>query len=59
VDLLSLIAVRPEPARLLVLATFRPVELILSQHPLRAVAQRLATSRRCEGIALDDLGSTP
>mgnify|MGYP003694178369 CR=1 FL=1 len=56
VDLLSLIAVRPEPARLLVLATYRPVELILSHHPLRAVAQRLATSRRCGEIALDDLG---
>jgi DNA-binding winged helix-turn-helix (wHTH) protein/predicted ATPase len=56
VDLLSLIAVRPEPARLLVLATYRPVELILSHHPLRAIAQRLATSRRCGEIALDDLG---
>ena len=56
VDLLSLIAVRPEPARLLVLATYRPVELILAHHPLRAVSQRLATSRRCGEIALDDLG---
>ena len=53
---LSLIAVRPEPARLLVLATYRPVELILAHHPLRAVSQRLATSRRCGEIALDDLG---
>ncbi len=56
VDLLSLIAVRPEPARLLVLATYRPVELILAHHPLRAVSQRLAASRRCSEIALDDLG---
>jgi DNA-binding winged helix-turn-helix (wHTH) protein/tetratricopeptide (TPR) repeat protein len=56
VDLLSLIAVRPEPARLLVLATYRPVELILTHHPLRAVSQRLLTSRRCGEIALDELG---
>ena len=56
VDLLSLIAVRREPARLLVLATYRPVELILAHHPLRAVSQRLAASRRCGEVALDDLG---
>ncbi len=56
VDLLSLIAVRREPARLLVLATYRPVELILARHPLREVARRLAAGRRCTEIALDDLG---
>ena len=56
VDLLALIAMRREPARLLVLATYRPVELILTHHPLRAVAQRLAASRRCGEIALDELG---
>ena len=56
VDLLSLLAGRREPARLLVLATYRPAELILAQHPLRAVAQRLAASRQCTELALDVLG---
>ena len=56
VDLLSLIAVRREPARLLVLATYRPVELVLTHHPLRAVAQRLGAHRQCAEVTLDDLG---
>jgi DNA-binding winged helix-turn-helix (wHTH) protein/predicted ATPase len=56
VDLLSLIAVRREPARLLVLGTYRPAELILMRHPLRAVAQRLAANRHCADVALDYLG---
>jgi DNA-binding winged helix-turn-helix (wHTH) protein/predicted ATPase len=55
VDLLSLIAVRREPARLLVLATYRPVDLILARHALREVARRLAAGRRCPVIALDEL----
>ncbi|HEV7732273.1 MAG TPA: AAA family ATPase, partial [Candidatus Binatia bacterium] len=55
VDLLALIAVRREPARLLVLATYRPIELILGHHPLRVVSQRLATGRRCGEIALEVL----
>lgn len=56
VDLLSLLAERRERARLLVLATYRPAELILARHPLRAVSQRLAASHRCHELALDDLG---
>ncbi len=55
VDLLSLLATRREPARLLVLATYRPVELMLAHHPLRAVAQRLATSRRSAEVPLEEL----
>ncbi len=56
VDLLALLAGRREPARLLVLATYRPAELVLARHPLRAVAQRLAASPRCMEVTLDDLG---
>jgi DNA-binding winged helix-turn-helix (wHTH) protein/predicted ATPase len=56
VDLLSLLAERRERARLLVLATYRPAELILARHPLRAVAQRLAATHRCGELALDVLG---
>jgi DNA-binding winged helix-turn-helix (wHTH) protein len=57
VDLLSLISMRQEPARLLVLATYRPVELILAHHPLRTVSQRLAGNRGCSEVALDELGA--
>ncbi len=53
VDLLALLATRREPARLLVIATYRPVDLILLDHPLRALARRLVASRHCEEIALD------
>jgi DNA-binding winged helix-turn-helix (wHTH) protein/predicted ATPase len=57
VDLVSLLAERREPARMLLLATYRPVDLILAQHPLRAVSQRMLVRRQCEEIALDHLGT--
>ena len=56
VDLLSLLAGRREPARLLVLGTYRPAELVLARHPLRAVSQRLAAMLQCAEVSLDDLG---
>jgi len=36
-DLISALARRREPARLLLLATYRPAEVIVQQHPLRAL----------------------
>jgi DNA-binding winged helix-turn-helix (wHTH) protein/tetratricopeptide (TPR) repeat protein len=56
VDLLSLLAGRRDPARLLVLGTYRPAQLVLARHPLRAVSQRLAANRQCTEVTLDDLG---
>jgi DNA-binding winged helix-turn-helix (wHTH) protein len=56
VDLLSFVAERRERARLLVLATYRPAELVLTRHPLRAVSLRLLTSRRATEITLEELG---
>jgi DNA-binding winged helix-turn-helix (wHTH) protein/predicted ATPase len=56
VDLLSILAGRREPARLLVLGTYRPAELILVRHPLRAVSQRLEANGQSAEVALDDLG---
>ena len=41
VEALALLARRQEAARFLVLGTYRPVELILRQHPLKAVKQEL------------------
>src|SRR5262249_9747697 len=45
VDLLPALARRRQPARLLLVATYRPVELILSEHPLKAVKQELLARR--------------
>jgi predicted ATPase len=42
VDLLAWLARRRQPARLLLLATYQPVETIVRQHPLRSVSVELA-----------------
>jgi DNA-binding winged helix-turn-helix (wHTH) protein/tetratricopeptide (TPR) repeat protein len=54
-DLVSYLARRREPARLLLVSTYRPVEVILSEHPLKAVKQELALHRRCDELALEFL----
>ena len=41
VEALAYLAQRPEPARLLVLGTYRPVEVLLQGHPLRGMVQEL------------------
>jgi predicted ATPase len=41
VELLAYLAQRREPAQLLVLGTYRPVELVLHAHPLRGLVQEL------------------
>ena len=55
VDLVALVAGRRDPARFLIILTYRPAELVLQKHPLRAVAQRLVASGRATEIALDEL----
>jgi predicted ATPase len=57
-DLISSLARRREPARLLLLATYRPVEVILDQHPLKAVKQELQIHRHCEELPLEFLSET-
>ncbi len=44
-DVLSYLAQRPDPAHLLVIGTYRPVDAILRQHPLRIVEQELRARR--------------
>jgi DNA-binding winged helix-turn-helix (wHTH) protein/tetratricopeptide (TPR) repeat protein len=51
-DLVSALARRRQPARLLVLATYRPVDVILSGHPLKAVKQELEVHRDCAELPL-------
>lgn len=58
VDLLSRVAHRRAPSRLLVLATYRPVDVILSRHPLKSLKQRLDQQRLCMELRLPHFGAT-
>lgn len=53
VDLIGCIARRRQPARLLVVGGMRPGEMIVHDHPLRAVQQELQAKGLCEEIALE------
>ncbi|MFN8062439.1 MAG: AAA family ATPase [Vicinamibacterales bacterium] len=52
IDLLGMLARRREPARVLVLATYRPADLIVRASPLRALAQDLQSRGLCQEISL-------
>jgi predicted ATPase len=52
-DLISWLAQRREPARLLVLGTYRPVEMIVRGHPLQAIKQELVRHRQCVELPLE------
>ena len=56
-ELLALLARRREPARLLVLGTYRPVEMLGQEHPLRAVKQELQLHGQCEELRLGALSA--
>ena len=58
IDLLAMLARRRDPARLLVLATYRPADVAVSSHPLRAVKQELQVHGQCEEVILDFLSET-
>ena len=51
-ELISAIARRTEPARLLILGTYRPTEMLASDHPLRTMKQELELHRNCEELRL-------
>jgi DNA-binding winged helix-turn-helix (wHTH) protein/tetratricopeptide (TPR) repeat protein len=51
-DLLAMLARRQESARLLVIGSYRSVDVIVAGHPLRALIQDLRVRRQCEDIAL-------
>jgi DNA-binding winged helix-turn-helix (wHTH) protein/tetratricopeptide (TPR) repeat protein len=52
-DLISWLAQRQEPARLLVLGTYRPVDVIVRSHPLQGVKQELLRHRQCAELSLE------
>ncbi len=51
-DLISYWAQRRGPARLLIIATYRPAEAMADGHPLRAVKQELHTRQQCQEVPL-------
>lgn len=52
VALLSYLGQRRAPARLLVVGTYRPVDAIVANHPIREARQRLQTSGLCVEVPL-------
>ena len=54
-DLIAYLARRRERAPLLLVATYRPVEVILSHHPLRTVKQELQIHDQCVELGLEFL----
>jgi hypothetical protein len=57
-DLIGAIARRTEPARLLILGTYRPVEMLAGDHPLRALKEELEVHRQCQELRLKLLNET-
>jgi tetratricopeptide (TPR) repeat protein len=51
-ELISAVARRTESARLLILATYRPVEMLAHDHPLRTMKQELELHHYCEELRL-------
>ena len=58
VDALSRIARRDRKAAILVLATYRPMDVAVGEHPVRTVHQDLQIHGRCTELALDRLTRT-
>jgi CHAT domain-containing protein/tetratricopeptide (TPR) repeat protein len=56
-ELIAYLAQRRERARLLVVASYRPEEVVEGTHPLRAIAQELQAKGRAEAIALEPLAA--
>jgi predicted ATPase len=52
---LSYIMQRREPAKLLIIGTYRPADVLTSSHPLRGVVQELTTRNRCEELRVAPL----
>ncbi len=55
-DLVSYLARRRDFARLMVIGTYRPVEVILGDHPLRSVKRELQAHGLCHELPLEYLG---
>jgi tetratricopeptide (TPR) repeat protein len=56
VDLISALARRRAPAKLMVIVTKRPVDIVVPEHPLKALKQDLLVRQLCREIPLEPLG---
>ncbi len=57
-DLISAIARRRTPAQLMIVATYRPMDAILSSSPLKHMKQELLVHRLCHEIAMEPLNES-
>jgi DNA-binding winged helix-turn-helix (wHTH) protein/tetratricopeptide (TPR) repeat protein len=55
VDLIGYLALRRGEARLLVIGTYRPAQLVVKQHPLRTLKRELQVHNRCSEMSLEFL----
>jgi DNA-binding winged helix-turn-helix (wHTH) protein/predicted ATPase len=55
IDVLAMLARRPDRARLLVVGTYRSADVAAAEHPLKPVKQELQLHGQCEELALDFL----
>ena len=55
VDLISALARRRSPGKLMLIGTYRPVDVAQAQHPLKTVKQDLLVHQLCREIALEPL----
>jgi DNA-binding winged helix-turn-helix (wHTH) protein/predicted ATPase len=55
-EFIATVARRSEAARLLIIGTYRPVEILANGHPLRAVKEELELQRRCGEMKIKLLG---
>jgi len=53
-----MLARRTEPARLLILGTYRPLDVIVREHPLKTVKAELHLHDHCQELALESLSET-
>lgn len=56
-DLISYVATQRGPAQLMLIGTYRPVDVTVSGHPLKAVKQELIAKQQCEELPLAYLSS--
>lgn len=54
-DLIAYLSRRTDPARLMIIGTYRPVDVILAEHPLKNVKRELQAHRLCYELPLDYL----
>jgi predicted ATPase len=55
-DLIAYLARLRRPAHLLVIGTYRPVDVILNSHPLKTVKQELQMHGQCQELPMEGLG---